>query len=307
MPSRYKMREPAISLPSASLSTPPRPHLSFFVTWPLSLVALWRPLSVVISLSLADYRYSHVILIPPIAAFLIYWKRRSIFHAPRFCPRLGTPLAAIGIVLLYFGRPSTLNSETGVFVSALAIVVVWIACFLLSYGPQSFKAALFPLLFLLLFVPVPGSALDLIITGLQRGSAEMTQILYKTLGMPAFRQGFVFSLPGLTIEIAKECSSIRSGIALFVTGLLAGYAYIRSPWRRAFLSVLTIPIAMFTNAVRIVILSWLAVHVDSGYLEGNLHHRGGALFSLISVAVLIVAVFVLSEDKLRPPRRVSRT
>jgi exosortase len=124
--------------------------------------------------------------------------------------------------------------------------------------------------------------------------------------MPAFREGFQFSLPGLTIEVAKECSSIRSGTALFITGLLAGYAFIRSPWRRACLVALTIPIAMFTDGVRIVILTWLTVHVDRGYLYGSLHHEGGAVFSLISVVALMVAIVMLSEDKLRWRRGTRR-
>ena len=129
----------------------------------------------------------------------------------------------------------------GLCLEVLAIVVIWTAGFVLCYGPQPAKAALFPLLFLLLFVPVPSVLLDRAIVGLQRGSAEMAQVLFSVVGMPAFREGYRFSLPGITIEVAKECSSIRSGTALFITGLLAGYAFIRSPWRRACLSVLTIP------------------------------------------------------------------
>jgi exosortase len=122
--------------------------------------------------------------------------------------------------------------------------------------------------------------------------------------MPAFREDNRFSLPGITIEIAKECSSIRSATALFIVGLLAGYAFVQSPWRRTCLSALTIPIAMFTNAVRIVMLSWLAVHVDRGFLYGNLHHRGGPLFSLISVGALILVLLILSEDKVHRRRKV---
>jgi exosortase len=181
---------------------------------------------------------------------------------------------------------------------ALAIIVIWIAEFVWSYGPHASKAALFPLLFLLLFVPAPSGLLDRIIVMLQGGSTEITQALFWVIGFPAFREGYQFSLPGVTIEVARECSSIRSGTALFITGLLASYAFIRSPWRRACLVALTPPIAMFTNGVRIVILSWLTVKVDRGYLYGNLHHEGGALFSLISVVALVIAIIVLSEDKL---------
>lgn len=53
------------------------------------------------------------------------------------------------------------------------------------------------------------------------------------------------------------------------------------------LSGVTIPSAMFTNGIRIVGRTYLTLHVDRGFLYGDLHHKGGALFSLISVAVLL--------------------
>lgn len=280
-------------------------NLCFLLAWALSIILFWAPLAALANLSVNDYRYSHIVLIPFISASLIYWRRKRIFLGERWCPSVGVPLLLSGAALFVVGRSSIIGQGYGLGLEALAIVVTWTAVFVLCYGPQPAKAALFPLLFLLLFVPVPGVLLDRAIVGLQRGSAEMAQVLFSVIGLPAFREGYRFSLPGITIEVAKECSSIRSGTALFITGLLAGYAFIRSPWRRACLSVLTIPIAMFTNAVRIVILSWLAVHVDRSFLYGNLHHNGGALFSLISVTALIIALVVLAEDGLRWPRSLS--
>lgn len=281
-------------------------HLCFLLVWMLSLILFWVPLAALVNLSGHDARYSHIVLIPFISACLIYWKRKRIFVGDRWRPSVGVPLLVTGAVLYCVGHLSFLIPSDALCLVVFAIVVMWAAAFVLCYGPRPSKAALFPLLFLLLFVPAPNGLLDSVIVALQRGSAEMTQVLFAACGMPAFREGFRFSLPGVTIEIAKECSSIRSGTALFITGLLAGYAFIRSPWRRACLSALTIPIAMFTNAVRIVTLSWLTVHVDRGYLYGNLHHSGGALFSLISVAALIIALVVLSEERLRRPGSLSR-
>jgi exosortase len=271
-----------------------------------SLALFWKPLASLVSLSLNDYRYSHIVLIPIISICLIYWKRKTVFLGERWCPSVGVPLLAGGAALYLFGRSSLIGQSYGLCLVAFAIVFVWVAAFVLCYGPRPARAALFPLLFLFLCAPVPSAWLNTIIVMLQRGSAEMTHVLFKVVGLPAFREGFTFSLPGITIEIAKECSSIRSGTALFITGLLAGYAFIRSPWRRVCLSALTIPIAMFTNAVRIVILSWLSVRVDPSFLFGNLHHEGGALFSLISVVALVIAIVVLSEDKMHWRRSPSR-
>lgn len=294
--------------PSTAASGARKRHLTFFAAWILSLIVFWGPLSALVKLSLDDYRYSQIVLIPFISACLIYLKRTNIFAGERWFPRLGIPLLALGAALYVVGRSPLISQGSSLSLFVLAIVVIWTAEFVWCYGPQASKAALFPLLFLLLFVPIPSGLLDVIIVMLQRGSTEITQWLYWVVGMPAYREGFQFSLPGgLTIEVAKECSSIRSGTALFITGLLAGYAFIRSPWRRACLAALTVPIAMFTDGVRIVILTWLTVHVDRGYLYGSLHHEGGALFSLISVVALIIAIVLLSEDKLhwrRSARRV---
>jgi exosortase/archaeosortase family protein len=109
-------------------------------------------------------------------------------------------------------------------------------------------------------------------------------------GIPVFRHGFTFDLPIVGIEVAKECSSIHSGVSLFVTSLLLGHVLLRSLWAKVCLTVLTVPIAIFTNAIRIFSLWWLATHVNMNFLTGDLHHRGGILFSLISLSILLTFV-----------------
>jgi hypothetical protein len=44
-----------------------------------SILLFWGPLNQWASLSLADQRYSHIILIPVISAFVMYLERRKIF------------------------------------------------------------------------------------------------------------------------------------------------------------------------------------------------------------------------------------
>jgi len=177
----------------------------------------------------------------------------------------------------------------------LSIVLVWVAAFAVCYGVHTFRAALFPLLLLLLMVPVPFDEMDKIIAVLQRGAAEATYLLFKLAGVPMFRNGVTFELPGIGIEVAAECSSIHSAWALFITGLLLGHMFLRSLPKKICLSVLTIPVAAFTNAVRIVILWFLGTHVDPGFLTGSLHHNGGIVFSLISLSILMTCLFLLRK------------
>jgi exosortase len=270
--------------------------LKFLVFWGLSLPLFHTPLQALAALSLRDYRYSHIVCVPAIAVALAWFERRTIFTEPRLCPRLGLP-ALVAALLLYaaVGALPALHDTAPV----LAIVFVWMAGFLLCYGPRCLKAAAFAWFVLFLIVPLPPGLLERAIALLQRGSAELAYFLFRLAGVPVFRQDFLFSLPRANIEVAAECSSIRSATALFITSLLAGRAFLRSGGERLVLVLFTPAFAICTNAVRIVVLASLASYVDPSYLYGNLHQRGGALFSLLSVVMLVTAIAVLQRLELR--------
>jgi exosortase len=181
----------------------------------------------------------------------------------------------------------------------VAIVMVWLAGFTVCYGMRAAKAALFPLLFLLLVAPLPLAAMDAVVVMLQKGSAQASYLLFTLGGVPIVRYGFRFELPGIVIEVAKECSSIHSGWALFITSLLVAHVFLRFFWTKACLIVLSLPIAVGTNAIRIVTIWFLGTHVDSGFLSGNLHRRGGILFSFVSLPTLLVVLYVLRKIERR--------
>jgi exosortase len=152
-------------------------------------------------------------------------------------------------------------------------------------------------LFLLLMIPLPTVALDSIVLALQKGSAVVTYALFKLFGVPVFWQHFKFLLPGVEIEIAEECSGIRSSLALFITSLVAGHVFLQSTWRRVAFSLFTVPVVIFKNAVRIVTISCLGVYVDPGFLHGQLHRYGGLPFSLVSLAILVPFLLLLQTGE----------
>jgi exosortase len=279
-------------------------HLWFAFFWILSLLSFGGSCAALVRLAAQDARYSNVLLIPLMAGFMVYVQRRRVFASLRYCPSKSAPLLFLGIALYYLAQKQfpTLNSNDRLSVIVLAMVLVWTAGFVLCYGAQAYRAAVFPLSFLLLMIPIPTVALDNTVLALQEGSAITTYALFKLFHVPVlWQQHFNFVLPGVEIQIAKECSGIRSSLSLFITSILAGYLFLQSTWRRVVFSLFTIPVVIFKNAVRIVTLSCLGVYVDPGFLHGRLHHYGGLPFSLVSLAILVPLLFALQKGETQSP------
>jgi exosortase len=260
-----------------------------------SIGLFWVPLRQLVSLSLDDRRYSHLILIPLISGFFFYYRRQKIFAQATPAVRFGGSILAIALAIYAAVALAPLPEDYSLTVRMLAIVLVWAAGFALCYGFRAARSAAFPLLMLLLTVPLPFGMMDGIVTALQRGSAEVTFRFFTLLDVPVFRDGVRFELPMVGIEIAKECSSIHSGWALFITALIVAHLFLGAMWAKTLLAILSVPIAMLTNAVRIVTLWMLATKVDMGFLTGHLHHDGGILFSLISLSGLMAVLFLFRK------------
>jgi len=278
-------------------------YFVLFVT--LSFGLFWPHLSTLVSQALQYDHYSHILVVPVISACFIYWiDRKKIFQNVRPCLRGAALLLVLAAGLYWFAQRHSPVSPNGNFsLAILSIVFYWMAGFLLFYGPQAFRASAFPLSLLLLAVPFPEFVLARIIHALQQGSADVSYALFFMTGVPVFRDGFFFTLPGLTIEVAEQCSGIRSSIALFILCLLIGHLFLRSPSRKVVLLVATIPVLIIKNAVRIVAISLLSAYVSRDFLTGLLHQSGGILFFLLGLLILIPVIRVLEKSENQQARR----
>jgi exosortase len=81
----------------------------------------------------------------------------------------------------------------------------------------------FALAFLFFAVPLPGAILNRFIYALQAAFAAVAEVLFDWTGVPVLREGFIFRLPRMSIEVARECSGIRSSIALLVLAILVSH------------------------------------------------------------------------------------
>jgi len=181
----------------------------------------------------------------------------------------------------------------------LAIVMIWISGFIFCYGTHAFAMGRLPLLFLLLLVPIPDIVIEKIILFLQAGSASVAYGLLRLFSVPVFKQGFILRLPTLDIEVAKQCSGIRSSLALLITALVVGEFVLLAVWRKALLVLSIIPVLILKNGVRIVAVALLSIYVNRGFLHGWLHTSGGILFYLLGLAILVPLVAGLRKSEAR--------
>ncbi len=266
-------------------ATSTRRNVGFLLLLLSTVIRAWAPLTSLFKLSFQDARYTHIMVIPIISASMIYLQRKAIFGESLLFPTMALPLIILELISFH---PAVGSSET---LSIFAFVLIVIAGFAVCYGRRAVTNAIFPLSFLLLMIPLPTGVLDQTILALQEGTSELTYILIKMLGVPVFRQGIRLSLPGVDIEIAAQCSGIRSSIALFITALLAGQFFLRSGWCRVSLTLLVIPIAILKNAVRIATISCLGVYVNVAFLYGRLHRNSGLAFAPLALAMFVPLVF----------------
>lgn len=279
----------------------------------LTVLAFWTPLTLLIRVSLRQEHYSHIPLIPLLSAVLVALDKRTIFARVETRWRAGVGMVVAGSVLagLAHWHSAAMSESDGLSLAIAGVVLVWLGGFVGCYGLHAFRRGLYPLLFLFLIVPIPDVALDRAIAWLQAGSAEVSAWLFELAGVPVFRSGYTFVLPGVTIEVARECSGIRSSLAMLITSLFVGHLALRTGWARAALCVATIPLLVVKNGIRIVTLSLLSIYVDPGFLNGSLHQQGGIVFFGFALLLLAPVLWLLQHSEGRSsvlrPRGLSRS
>jgi exosortase len=277
------------------------PNLIFSILAAISLAVWWKSLASSFSLALRDDQYTHILLIVPVSIALIFVDWKSSEPSPGSSLGIGSALLAAATVTTILARLGTasIRPDEQLSLNMLALVIWWIGAFLFCFGPHAFRRAIFPLFFLFWMVPVPQFLLDPVVRWLQQGSVTSAHLLLSAFGVPVAEEGTLLTIPGLTVEVAKECSSIRSSLMLVVTTMVVTQMLLRTAWRKAIVIAVAIPLSVGKNGLRIFVLAMLATRVDRTYLTGRLHHEGGVIYFLLALAIIFLLIWIArrSEEK----------
>jgi exosortase len=283
------------------LSSATRRHIVFAVFLISATLVCSRRVAALANYAWTNDSGSQILIIPFVSLFLIWLARKRIFavRSTSIVSGIGTILVGVGLFWIADAKTLALDGNEKLCLSALSLVMIWTGGFLLCYGPKALRAGAFPLIFLLFMIPLPDPVLDYVIHLLQEGSTEITYLIFTGLGVPVLRQGFRLSVPGVTIEVAKECSSIRSSMALLITCLLAAHLYLRTWWKGLVFVLLSLPLSVIKNGIRIATLTLLSLYVNPDFLRGSLHRDGGFVFFLLAL-VMLWPVLIALEKSDRP-------
>lgn len=243
---------------------------------------------------MSDEQYTHILLILPITLALIFMDWEPPPPSMRSAARLGVFLLICALLIAVAAKmaPLATHPDNQLSLNMLALVCWWIGAFALAFGDAALRRAVFPLIFLIWIVPFPEFLLNPIVRWLQQGSAASAHLLFSAAGVPAVQDRTLITIPGLTIEVARECSSIRSSLMLIVTTMVLAQMLLQSPWRKALLIAVAIPLSVAKNGLRIFVLGMLGTRVDPRYLTGRLHHDGGIIYFLIALAIIFLLILV---------------
>lgn len=276
--------------------------LGFLAFTILLAVLLIRPLASLVTDAGTSDLDSYILLVPFVSAYLIYIRRDQlpkVYSASpgwTIIPLILGLAALVAAVRLRTVHPP-LSPHDVLTLMALSFVCFFAAGGFLFLGRNWMKAAAFPIAFLLFMVPLPDRAVFYLETGSKLASAEAADWFFNLTATPVLRDGNIFQLPGIVIEVAQECSGIRSSLVLFIASVLAANLFLRSPWRRITVVASVIPLGILRNGFRIFVIGSLCIRYGPQMIESPIHRRGGPLFFVLSLVPLFLLLWWLRRGE----------
>jgi len=235
-----------------------------------------------------DSYYSHGILIPFVTGFLIWQQKDELAKMkPQESP-WGVWLIGVGIAI------HLLSSLFRVyFTSGFSMFIVLVGLILYFYGSAILKKILFPVSFLIFMLPLPEVAITNISFRLKLFAAQLAKDVLNGMGILAIQEGSLIKMRHAQVVVDDVCSGLRSLISLGALGAIFAYWLKGSMTKKVLLFLSTIPIAIFTNMCRVVILSVISEVWGTQYTTGFVHDATGFLVFALAFLILYAVTKVL--------------
>lgn len=261
-----------------------------------------QPLAMLVLHAVQSDLDSHIVLIPFISAYVLYFKRERFPLVPYHRSIAGMAIlgaVGIGAVAARINWRESLSAHDGLVLMVLAFVSFLVGGGFLFLGSEWLAARAFPVAFLIFMVPLPDGAVDWLEKALMLASAEAAAFYFDLAGIPFVRQGMLFELPSISLRVAQECSGIHSSWVLFITSLLVSNVFLKTRWRRLVLVLFVIPLGILRNGFRILVIGLLCVRVGPHMIHSPIHHRGGPIFFVLSLFPLALLLWWLRRQERR--------
>ena len=257
------------------------------------LFAFIEPLVAMVKLWDVSPMYSYGYAVPLVSGYLLWVSRARLLAASLKPARLTGALVLISAMVM------AIASQAGGIqvLGQLAFLVAIVGIVLTLVGVVHLRAAAPAIAYLLLMVPIWDGFTEPLHWPFQNQSASLSMSMLRFVGVPVYRDGTFLTLPGMTLEVARECSGVNYLIAVLALGLPLAYLYLDSMWRRVVLLLFALGIAAFANALRVTLIGILA-YLDVGSpLHGPFHILHGLFVAAVGYAALFGGLHVLGRTR----------
>ena len=251
------------------------------------LCGLWSYWPTLVNLAGAWSRiadYAHGFFVIPLALYFLWVNRDRYPGCRASSPLLALLLLAFSLLLRHTG-----DAFYFTFLDGWSLVP-WAAAVCAALGGRPLLAWCAPsLVFLLFMVPLPFSLEGELSGPLQRIATILSTHVLQFLGQPGFAEGHVIVLGQQRLEVAQACSGLR----LFLGIIALTFAYVvvlrRPLWEKLALILATAPIAVISNAGRIVATGLLYHQLQPGPSMRAWIHDAAGWGMLLAAAALFGA------------------
>lgn len=236
-----------------------------------------------------EEEYNHGYFLP-LVSLVFLWQLAPIFQKQQYKPTW-MALAAAGVALVLF-----IVAELSAIYLLIhySFILVMFALSLATVGWAGTRLTFVPIGLLVFAVPIP-YFLEAAITGkMQLISSQLGVEIIRLCKIPVFREGNLIDLGVYKLEVVEACSGLTYLYPLLGFGAICAYLYHTTAWKRAFIIISTIPIAILLNSFRIGMIGFLVKYFGNEQAEGFLHDFEGFAVFMACVGVLFIEMWALT-------------
>jgi exosortase D (VPLPA-CTERM-specific) len=244
-------------------------------------VAYWVPLKVMAATWWDNEDYSYGFLIPLVSLYLVWERRKAMDGVALSTSWRFLPFLLFFVALSLYG---ILGSSGNISMPSVPIVLFLLVGF--CFGTPALKNLAFPFAFLVFMVPVPAIIERYLGLFLKSVSSSLGGIMIRAVGISVNVSGNVIDLGTTQLQVVDACSGMRYLFALLALGVVYSYFFEKTLWRRVFCTLVTLPISVLMNGLRIGITGILAEYYGSQAAEGFFHGFAGWVMFMVAFACL---------------------
>jgi exosortase len=240
----------------------------------------------------ANPLYSHGYIVPIISLALLWLRYQPFRPVPTGERWMGLGILVFGLIVRQLGVYMTMNP-----LDRYSFLIAIIGVFMMVGGWHAIRWAWPALVFLVFMMPLPSVLEHNILWRLQTLASVCSTFVLQTIGIAAFRQGNLISVPNAELNIADACSGLRM-LTIFLALAVAMVFLVERPWWDKFMILLSaVPIALIVNVIRITVtgLLYMVVGPDNEFAHKLGHDWAGYFMMPLALGFLWLELQILER------------